>query len=253
MFRSVPSRELVTLVEQLEANSLTAPVSKLKLQALGLDQLASAAEELTNLDTPATLRLAKAVLAERSAATEPPELVWTGPEGMAASSRRTEVVFRDLLGSAQTDVWMAGYSIDHGESLFAPLHRAMVERSVRARFLLNLQYKATEQHEATEAAGAALLVNRFLSRQWRFDGPKPDIYYDPRTLQNRSYVSMHAKVVVVDETHVLIGSANFTERGQQRNIEAGALLHDAAFARQLVTQLQSLIDGGYVKRYGDPK
>jgi phosphatidylserine/phosphatidylglycerophosphate/cardiolipin synthase-like enzyme len=61
---------------------------------------------------------------------------------------------------------------------------------------------------------------------------------------------MHAKLVVVDEAHVLIGSANFTQHGQQRNIEAGALIHDAAFAKQLVTQLQSLIDGGYVRRYG---
>lgn len=32
--------------------------------------------------------------------------------------------------------------------------------------------------------------------------------------------------------------------------EAGALLHDPAFARQLVTQLQSLVDGGYIARYG---
>jgi phosphatidylserine/phosphatidylglycerophosphate/cardiolipin synthase-like enzyme len=61
---------------------------------------------------------------------------------------------------------------------------------------------------------------------------------------------MRAKVVVIDEASVFIGSANFTERSQQRNIEAGALLHDAAFACQLVTQLQSLIDGDYVKRDG---
>ena len=58
---------------------------------------------------------------------------------------------------------------------------------------------------------------------------------------------MHAKTLVVDEARVLIGSANFTNRGQTRNIEAGALLHDPAFAKALVTQFRSLIDGGYIR------
>ena len=49
---------------------------------------------------------------------------------------------------------------------------------------------------------------------------------------------------------MLIGSANFTNRGQTRNIEAGALLHDPGFARSLVTQFQSLIDGGYIRSHG---
>lgn len=248
MLRAVPSRELATLLEHLEAGAVAAPLSQLKLQSLGLYAAAACADLFAALDESATTTLLRAVLAERAQAAEPAELVWTGPEGMAASSRRTEVVFRDLLGSAQRDVWMAGYAIDHGDSLFAPLHRAMLDRQVRARFLLNLQYKDNEQREKTEEAGAALLVNRFLSQQWKFDGPKPDIFYDPRTLKKRSYVSMHAKVVVVDEARVLIGSANFTQRAQQRNIEAGVLLHDPTFAKQLVTQLQSLIDGGYVRQ-----
>jgi phosphatidylserine/phosphatidylglycerophosphate/cardiolipin synthase-like enzyme len=249
MLHEVPTRDLELLLEGLERGSIVVPVTKLKLQSLGFDELARSAANLSTLDGAALSLLIRAVLAERADDPELPELVWTGPEGMSASSRRTEVVFRDLLGSAERDVWMAGYAIDHGASLFAPLHRAMVERQVSARFLLNLQYDPNEQRQTTEEAGAAFLVHRFLERQWPFEGPQPAIFYDPRTLQKKSYASMHAKVVVVDETHVLIGSANFTERGQQRNIEAGALIHDAAFARQLVTQLQSLIDGGYVKRY----
>ncbi len=250
MLRSVPDRELRTLVEEIQSKGVKAPVGGLTLQQLGLYRLAACSEVLSKLDEHATLTLAEAVLAERAHVPHPPELVWTGPEGITASSRRTEVVFRDLLGSAVRDVWMAGYSITHGSDLFAPLHRAMVERSVRARFLLNLQFKDKEKPEKTEDASARVLVNRFLTRQWKFDGPKPDIYYDPRTLKKKGYVSMHAKVVVVDEAHVLIGSANFTRQAHHLNIEAGALIHDPDFAKQLVTQFQSLIDGKYVKRYG---
>lgn len=250
MLRAVPDRQLTALLEHLGTGRTKAPVSGLTLQSLGLYDLAKHAKALAGLDARGLTAVLRAVLAERQGRAHAPELVWTGPEGMAATSRRTEVVFRDLLGSAERDVWMAGYSIDHGNDLFAPLHRAMVDRGVKSRFLLNLQFRDSEKPEKTEEASAGVLVNRFFKRQWPFEGPKPDIFYDPRTLQKKIYASMHAKVVVVDEQRVLIGSANFTQRGQQRNIEAGVLLHDAAFAKQLVTQLQSLIDGGYVNRYG---
>ena len=52
-------------------------------------------------------------------------------------------------------------------------------------------------------------------------------------------------------THHSNPSANFTNRGQTRNIEAGALLHDPGFAKALVTQFQSLIDGNYIRGYDD--
>ncbi|MCA9619779.1 MAG: DISARM system phospholipase D-like protein DrmC [Myxococcales bacterium] len=250
MLRAVSAQELTTLLEHLESGRLTAPLRALALQSLGLYELAKHAPLFAGLDATATKTLASAVLAERAHRPQVPELVWTGPEGLAATSRRTEVVFRDLLGSAERDVWMAGYSIDHGGDLFAPLHRAMLDRGVKSRFLLNLELRAHERPEKTEQATAALLANRFFTKQWPFEGPKPTLFYDPRTLKKGVYASMHAKVVVVDEQRVLIGSANFTQRGQRRNIEAGVLLHDEAFAKQLVTQLQSLIDGGYVKRYG---
>jgi phosphatidylserine/phosphatidylglycerophosphate/cardiolipin synthase-like enzyme len=39
-----------------------------------------------------------------------------------------------------------------------------------------------------------------------------------------------------------ITSANFTERGQSRNFEAGVEIEDEAFAQSLVRQWQNLID-----------
>jgi phosphatidylserine/phosphatidylglycerophosphate/cardiolipin synthase-like enzyme len=57
------------------------------------------------------------------------------------------------------------------------------------------------------------------------------------------------QVVVVDERMTLIGSANFTERGQERNIETGVLIEDEGFAERMVGQWRRLIEGGLVKRY----
>jgi phosphatidylserine/phosphatidylglycerophosphate/cardiolipin synthase-like enzyme len=54
--------------------------------------------------------------------------------------------------------------------------------------------------------------------------------------------------VVVDEQATLIGSANFTDRGQTRNIEVGVLIEDAGFARQVVEQWQGLVNAKLVQR-----
>ena len=56
--------------------------------------------------------------------------------------------------------------------------------------------------------------------------------------------SLHAKCIVVDERRSLITSANFTDRGQTRNMEVGVLLDDADFARGLAAQWFSALAAG---------
>jgi phosphatidylserine/phosphatidylglycerophosphate/cardiolipin synthase-like enzyme len=55
------------------------------------------------------------------------------------------------------------------------------------------------------------------------------------------YASLHAKCVVVDERWSLVGSANFTDRAQTRNIEVGALLDDPLFAQALLGQFRGAV------------
>ncbi len=247
MFENIGSGDLEELLVEVESGHLPTPITVAGLLSKGLSELVPYVDALKPFDCQSLSLLCRAVLAERAHVAEPAELVWTGPEGRLASGRSTEVVFRNLLGSAAKTVWMAGYAVDHGDDLFAPLHRAMVERGVTANFLLNLE--ANVKHDADIDHKARFLINQFITENWPFEGPRPSFYYDPRTLDANVYASMHAKTLVIDEAHVLIGSANFTNRGQTRNIEAGALLHDQAFAKRLVTQFQSLIDSGYIRSY----
>jgi len=84
-------------------------------------------------------------------------------------------------------------------------------------------------------------------RSWRTNTYNPRFYYDPRTVEPNSTASLHAKCVVVDERRTLIGSANFTDRGQTRNVEIGVLIDDAAFAREVMLQWQGLVNQGLVE------
>jgi phosphatidylserine/phosphatidylglycerophosphate/cardiolipin synthase-like enzyme len=70
----------------------------------------------------------------------------------------------------------------------------------------------------------------------------PDLYYDPRSLHDDpgQRAILHAKCVIIDDAQVFLTSANFTQAGQQRNLEAGLLMHDPALARDLTAQFDAL-------------
>lgn len=249
MLSDVSTANLELLIDELESGDLSVPLTIPALLSKGLSCLVPHIAALESLDQPGLLLLCKSILAERQHRVPPAELVWTGPQGAKGEARSTEVVFRDLLRSARKSVWMAGYAVDHGADLFAPLYEVMKDHSVKANFLLNIEGEA--KHTADIHTEARFRINEFVSENWPFGDPMPKFYYDPRTLNPRVFASMHAKTLVVDEERVLIGSANFTNRGQTRNIEAGALLRDSAFAKALVTQFQSLIDGKHIRSYDE--
>jgi phosphatidylserine/phosphatidylglycerophosphate/cardiolipin synthase-like enzyme len=94
--------------------------------------------------------------------------------------------------------------------------------------------------------------DRFFVESWPFGVPRPRVYYDKRALQpGPPYCSMHAKCVVADGARAFVSSANFTQRGQERNIEVGVLIDDLGFASFLGGQWLGLIDSGLVAEYGD--
>ena len=77
----------------------------------------------------------------------------------------------------------------------------------------------------------------FMDANWKFGPPFPELYCDRRALRPaRPWSSLHAKCVAVDGKRAYLSRANFTSRGQERNIEAGDLIHDATFAGQLERQ-----------------
>ncbi len=154
---------------------------------------------------------------------------------------------RDLFRGARESVIVAGYTFDEAEIL-EPLHEAMQSRGVAATLLLDVHGEAR-----TEAEAEALVtrkIDAFFRDVWTFGPPRPAVYYDPRTaLRGPPWASLHAKCVVVDDARALVTSANFTNRGQTRNIEAGALIEDRSFSEELAAQWRALIASDLVRRY----
>jgi hypothetical protein len=200
--------------------------------------LASRAPALFGHDEKATLALIDSVLAERERPKPALELVWTGPDAKASLSRDTAVVVKEMFAVARKSVLIAGYAFDHGDRILEPLYEVMRDHHVAAELFLDIP--RADNPDAVERHVIAF-VDRFLRANWPFGSPEPRIYYDPRTVWGDDYASIHAKCVVVDERVTLVGSANFTGRGQARNIEVGVRIEDTGFAETLLHQWRQAI------------
>ena len=181
-------------------------------------------------------------IVEHATATKPPpDLVWSGPEVPGLHARDTRRVYEEMVGRAETSVWVSTFAYFDGPRAFAELAQRMEAiPDLRVTMLLNIQ------RSRGDTTAADQLVRRFADRFWGADWPgssRPAVYYDPRSfdLDGPSGV-LHAKAVVVDDETVFITSANLTEAAFDRNIELGLLLRDRALASSVTCHFQGLID-----------
>jgi len=175
------------------------------------------------------------------------DLVWTGPEGAVSHSRDTAVVVEELFTNAQRQVLVSSFVVRQGRRVFKPLAARMAEvPNLRVRLFLHVPRGLNDTRDESE------LLREFAARfrkQWPWP-QRPEIYYDPRTvsISRATAATWHAKCVLVDEDLAFVSSANFTEWGQQRNVEAGVLLRNRHFASQLLQQFEGLIQSKQVRR-----
>lgn len=227
----VPTPTLERALELIASGRLVPPLTGFQLNAHGLAALGGAG--LGDLGLDGVTSVIAAVIAERRRIVgQEAELVWTGPETKVSGARDTAVVLRELFANARKSVLIAGFRFDHGKTLLEPLHAVMRDHRVACSIF-------ADRSEA----------EAFIGREWPFGPPFPEVYFDGRGEQ---FSSVHAKCVVVDEQEVLVTSANFTDRGQRRNVEVGVLLSDRGFAERLTRQWNSLISAGTFVQAGVP-
>lgn len=248
-FSRVPSADLARALAVLERLPLGSPITRAALAALRLGHLWVPLEPLASLDGPTLARVLGALLEERAARpASRVELVWTGDEAKTAYARPTASVVRELFEGAERHVLIAGYSFDHGASILAPLHARMLSRSVAVDLYLHVARARLGQDPGAHVEHE---VASFFAANWPFGSPHPTVYVAPRTIDPSFSESLHAKCVVADERVALIGSANFTDRGQSRNVEVGARIEDAGFARALVAQFRAATAAGVFRAVAD--
>lgn len=261
--------DLIQLGAALAGGQLKTPLGSEELGYRGFGHLTTMMTPFFGLEAGPLLGVIRAVLAERRrAAGKSLELVWSGSDSGPSYTRYTKIVVPELVRMARRRITIAGYSFDEGAGVFNELHAALSERKVSVRMFLDIEQlshrleqqlkkdkqrrprlEPLRQAKATSPkAFATEVLSIFRDLHWPFDGPAPDLFYDPRTADAKVFASLHAKCLIVDDEHVLITSANFTGRGQDRNIEVGVVIHDKQYAAALERQWNNLVESGDVVR-----
>jgi len=171
------------------------------------------------------------------------DLVTSGPEAAGITNRDTSVVVREMFAHAQRSVTVVGYAVYQGQMVFEALAKRMNEiPELSVEFFLNIP------RPDRDTTRSEILVTRFIERfkttQWPAGCRLPRIYYDPRSTADEGRIrsSLHAKCVIVDNRHVFISSANFTEAGQQRNIEVGLHLDSEHLAIKTTLHFRKMLE-----------
>lgn len=173
------------------------------------------------------------------------EVVWTVPHISGNRNRDTALVVEELFKLAQTEILIATYILDKPRKtfqIFQPLIRNMAQNSdLKVRIILTVKRPYKSQVPTN------ILLHQFSAcfkhEMWG-DSRLPEVFYDARALNHDQFTEQycsHSKFIVIDKKKVFLTSANFTEAAHQRNIEAGLLLEDENIAKNIISQVELLI------------
>jgi len=187
-------------------------------------------------------------LGERPRLDDLVDLVTTAPDTADSSTRDTSVVVRDLFHNAKDSVVVIGYAVRQGQQVFQALANRMSDLpNLQVRMYLDIQRDPGDTSAASEIV--ARFLERFRRKHWPIGKRLPEIFYDQRSLaiEPQDRAALHAKCVVVDARHLFVSSANFTEAGQEKNIEVGLALQSSVVGERLLRFLDTLVKQGYLQ------
>ncbi|MHB8898342.1 MAG: DISARM system phospholipase D-like protein DrmC [Thermoguttaceae bacterium] len=250
----LPERDLREIAAALRANRLAPPITAVGLQRLLAGCVARAvADELqqmidlgfTGHQLAVVLDLVAKDRSQRPSLEDAIDLVTTGPEVAGVTNRDTSVVVRELFAHAEQSVLVAGYAVYQGQHVFRALADRMREvPELRVRMFFDVQRGQGDTSSPSELVRR--FAHRFRTQQWPADRPIPQVFYDPRSLDDAAEkrACLHAKCIVVDTESVFISSANFTEAAQERNIEVGLLVTSQRLAERIVLHFDAMASAG---------
>lgn len=250
--------DLQSLIAALRSGRLAAPYSALQVSRVIPSSLAESSRSALfdlNADGFSSKQIATAlelILSDRNGgqAIEPPiDLVTSGPEAPGITNRDTSVVVRELFAHANQTVLVIGYAVYQGQRVFEALAERMEKLpTLHVQFFLNIP------RQDGDTTSSEILVARFKQRfkdnQWPVGCRLPEVFYDPRSVADDAPIrsSLHAKCVVVDSRQVFVSSANFTEAGQERNIEVGLKIDSEWLAKRITFHFRHLHEHGLAVR-----
>lgn len=176
------------------------------------------------------LDAALAVEARAAGSREAVEMSWTGPVQFSGVDRGHAPVLADMIGNATKAVTVVGYSITGGADGVIRLLERAAKKGVVVTLVVH-DDGGRANIDALRRAWAGSDRPRLFTRDASKEGP---------------YYKIHAKLVVVDSSDMLVTSANLTWHGMNRNFEIGLRIRGTT-ARKGQALIDDLIASGYLE------
>jgi len=151
--------------------------------------------------------------------------VWSGPSFDGDGDHTTSAIAH-LIDEATDDVFASTYSATVDSAFVQALWRA-IARGVRTTLLIDSTVK--------DGQTATMLQSKLSGARF--------CTYVPA---DGKYGLQHSKIVIVDSRSAFVTSANLSTAAAERNLEAGVVIHDAAFASKMRQRFAKLRDAGVV-------
>jgi phosphatidylserine/phosphatidylglycerophosphate/cardiolipin synthase-like enzyme len=162
-------------------------------------------------------------------------VVWSGPTSSAVPVRATAQVLSELVAEADSELILMTYSAQPYLPLTAAL-TAAVARGVRVSAIV----------ETLSGAGGALSGDEPASAFLAISGVQ--VWHWPRGRRPERSSKMHAKLAVADDKVLLVSSANLTQSGIGKNIEAGLVIRGGTVPIRAAEHIRELQSSGVLQR-----
>ncbi|MFD9894453.1 DISARM system phospholipase D-like protein DrmC [Amycolatopsis sp. NPDC059027] len=190
--------------------------------------LATRDKSVGNAEAAAYLRGLAAAYEQLTAAVSV-ETVWTGPSSHSVPVRATAQALTELITQARHELLLMTYSAKPHPDIRTALADA------RARGV-----EITTVVETLQSAGSALVGAEPAAAFAAIPGVQ--LWHWPVPQRTETGSKMHAKLAVADRRVLLVSSANLTQSGVAKNIEAGLLVrggHTPRRAAEHIAELQA--------------
>jgi phosphatidylserine/phosphatidylglycerophosphate/cardiolipin synthase-like enzyme len=162
------------------------------------------------------------------------ESVWSGPSVHGVPVRATAQVLVQLVENATSELLLMTYSAKPYEPLRAALASA-VKRGVSVAAVV----------ETLQGAGSAISGDEPAAA---FQGLDVQLWHWPAGRRAELNAKMHAKIAVADRRWLLVSSANLTQSGVGKNIEAGLLIRGGTAPQRAAEHIAVLRSAGLLER-----
>jgi phosphatidylserine/phosphatidylglycerophosphate/cardiolipin synthase-like enzyme len=163
------------------------------------------------------------------------EVVWSGPNSSAVPVRSTAQVLTHLVSAARHELILMTYSAWP----YPPLSEAISAAVARGVTVMAVV-------ETLAGAGGALAGEEPAAAFLGIHGVQ--IWHWPSTQRPGQRSKMHSKLAVADSRVLLVTSANLTQSGISKNIEAGLLVQGGSAPIRAAEHVRELQTSGALER-----